>query len=147
MIYLDTSALAKMYVDEIGTGKIREIINSRTAIATSKLTYAEMLSAFARRTRAGDISDREFERLVSEFEINWNYFHIVEFKDELFPIIRKVIGKYFLKGADAVHLSSALWLKQTFKADITFVASDVNLLNAANAEVLQVVNPVRKCPV
>lgn len=140
MIYFDTSALAKKYVNEIGTEEIRGIIDSGSTIVTSKLTYAEMLSAFARRTRAGDISESEFDQLANDFESDWQSFHAIDFQDELFALVKQVIRAYALRGADSIHLASALWIRDSFKENITFVASDDSLIKAAHAEGLQVIN-------
>jgi hypothetical protein len=46
-----------------------------------------------------------------------------------------------LKGADSIHLSTALWLKRTLKEEVLFVASDLELLKAARAEKLKILNP------
>jgi hypothetical protein len=56
--------------------------------------------------------------------------------------IDEIIIKYALKGADSVHLSSALWLKKAMKQDLVFVASDLELIKAAKAEKLRIFNPV-----
>ena len=55
--------------------------------------------------------------------------------------MRPLLGKYPLKGADTVHFSSALWLKHAVQTDLTFVASDVTLVKAAQSERLKVVDP------
>ena len=141
MIYLDTSALAKNYIKEDGSDSINKIIADSPVIAISKITYPEILSALIRRNKTGDISNRELIKLTTEFESNWDYFVIVDFKDELLPLIKTVIQKHLLKAADAIHLSSALWLKNAARQDVTFVASDKNLLNAAQNERLQIINP------
>lgn len=141
MTYLDTSALAKKYIKEAGSKKIKDIIGKDAIIATSKLTYAEMLSALIRRMRSGDISKGEAERFISDFENDWCDFHSVDVKDDIFSIIKRVIRLYSLRGSDSIHLASAVWLKEMLKEDIAFVASDVNLLEAAQREGLQIINP------
>jgi predicted nucleic acid-binding protein len=105
VIYLDTSALAKNYIKEDGSGSINKIIADSPVIAISKITYPEILSALIRRNKTGDISNRELIKLITEFESNWDYFIIVDFKDELLPLIKTVIQKHLLKAADAIHLS------------------------------------------
>jgi hypothetical protein len=55
---------------------------------------------------------------------------------------KHVIEKHYLRRADSIHLSSALWLKDTINEEIAFVASDINLLNAASSEGLGIINPV-----
>ncbi len=143
MIYLDTSALAKKYISEAGSDSINKIINDTPDTpATSKITIPEMLSALNRRSRAGDIPGNKLAELEKAFGDDWNCFYIIDFHDELLPIVKRVIKKHFLKAADAVHLSSALWLRKAVKENITFVASDNALLEAAESEMLEALNPV-----
>jgi len=51
------------------------------------------------------------------------------------------IAKYPLRGADSVHMASALWLGNSARGALTFVASDANLLDAAAKESLVILNP------
>ena len=46
--YLDTSALVKFYVDEVGSNVVREIFNSNSDLSTSRLALVEATCAFAR---------------------------------------------------------------------------------------------------
>ena len=79
--------------------------------------------------------------MLDQFEADWKTVFVIELHDELLPTVKLLLTKYPLKGADTVHLSSALWLKWAAKADVTFVASDTNLLKAARGEGLKVINP------
>jgi len=56
MIYLDSSALVKRYIKEVGTEALRSMMAGERITATSKLAYPEILSAFMRKRRAGEIS-------------------------------------------------------------------------------------------
>lgn len=144
MIYFDSSALVKRYLKEDGTDMVRGILEKSPIIATSKLAYPEMISAFARKYKAGDLSKDKMDQAVGRFEEDWKYLLIIEIQDELLPIMKKTIKKYFLKGADGIHLSSAFWLQHTLKEEIIFVASDIHLLKAAQAEKLKIINPQEK---
>jgi predicted nucleic acid-binding protein len=141
VIYLDSSALVKRYIKEIGSERVESMMNSTTNIATSKLAYPELLSVFWRKYRERDISREGFDRIVNEFEADWEYLHIIEFKNDLLSIIKKLFGEHSLRGADTVHLASALWLKKMAGRGLTFVASDLNLIKAAEKERLVVINP------
>ncbi len=141
MIYLDTSAFVKKYVAEEGSENIVTIMQS-SVIATSRLTYPEILSTFVRRFRVGDITNNKLKEILKDFESDWDCFTILDIHEELLPIIKNVIEKHYLRGADSIHLSSALWLKDTINEDVAFVASDINLLNAASSEGLNSINPV-----
>ena len=61
--------------------------------------------------------------------------------DGLLPIIKTLVHNYPLKGADAVHLASALWLGRSLKENLVFMASDQMLLKAALSEKLLVLDP------
>ena len=141
MIYFDSSAIVKRYMEEAGSDNVNKMVNESSIIATSKLTYPEIVSAFTRKRRAGDISKDNYVKALNEFEKEWDYFFVIQFHDEFFSTIKKLIERHSLRAADSIHLASALWLKQSVKENITFVASDVILLNAARTEKLSVANP------
>jgi hypothetical protein len=141
VIYLDTSALAKIYVKEKGSDIVGKVFLNSSLISTSKITYPEMLSALLRRTSLGDISKRHLKSLINKFEEDWQSILVVEFHDELLSLCKKIIKRHLLKAADAIHLSSALWLRSNINDDIIFVASDDVLNRAASAERLKVLNP------
>ncbi|KXK30164.1 MAG: hypothetical protein UZ01_01637 [Candidatus Brocadia sinica] len=141
MIYLDTSALVKKYVAEEGSENLVTIMQS-SVIATSRPTYPEILSTFVRRFRVGDITNNKLKEMLKDFESDWDCFTILDIHEELLPIIKHLIEKHYLRGADSIHLSSALWLKDTINDEVAFVASDINLLNAASSENLNSINPV-----
>ena len=142
MIYLDSSALVKRYTEEAGTDFVKSILATNGLITTSKLTYPEMLSALMRKVRTGEIEKKTFNGIVDKFDKDWDHILVLDFHNDLLPIVKNLIEKHPLKAADAIHLSSALWLKLSSKVDVTFVASDSNLLKAAAAEKLQVMNPL-----
>ncbi|MGQ9645087.1 MAG: type II toxin-antitoxin system VapC family toxin [Thermodesulfobacteriota bacterium] len=131
MIYLDSSALVKRYFKEIGTDVVNSIVNSSKVKATSKRSCPEILSAFARKHRANEISHGLFQSAINRFESDWAQPYLIEFSDEMLQPIRQVTQKYPLRAADTVHLVSALWLRSSTKVDVTFVASDSRLLEAA----------------
>ena len=142
MIYFDSSALVKRYLKEVGSETVNAILLSEKTIATSKLAYPEILSAFMRKHRAGELSQKPLRSVIDQFESDWAYFFVIEFHGDLLAGIKALIEKYPLKGADSVHLSSALWLKQNTREDVQFVASDLMLLKIAESENLHVLNPV-----
>jgi len=144
MNYFDSSALVKRYVEETGTNFVKSILSGSGEIATSKLTYPEILSALMRKHRAGEIAKKLLQDIVARFEKDWYHILVLEFHNDLLQIVKSLIEKHPIKAADAIHLSSALWLKLSSKIDVTFVASDLNLLKAAQAEKLQIINPLNE---
>lgn len=141
MIYLDTSALVKKYVIEEGTGEVRALLKNEDTIITSKLTYAEVCASFARKLREGNLEKVSYNKAWESFLNDWEVFTLVEIREEIFPLIHKLTQTHPLRGADAVHLSSALWVGNEIGQSLRFVASDILLLRAAAKEGLEVMNP------
>lgn len=141
MIYFDTSALVKRYVKEKGTARVDALLADTDSFATSRLTYPEMLSAFQRRWREGAYSEDWLGRIIKNFETEWDSFIIIDFQEEFYKSTKHLIERYSLKGADSVHLSSALWLKHATGENLTFAACDKTLLHAAKAERLKTTDP------
>lgn len=141
MIYLDSSALVKRYVAEEGSDAIDRLLADHPYTATSRLAYPEILSALNRKHRAREFSARVLGGLIAAFESDWGKLFILEFDGELLPIIKQAIRKHAIRGADAVHLASAMWLRSVLKEDVIFACADAKLLDAARAERLLAFDP------
>jgi predicted nucleic acid-binding protein len=142
LIYLDSSALVKRYIVEKGTETLQSMMAGAGELVTSKLTYAEIWSAFMRKFREGGLKKKSLDAAAERFEMDWDHFFVIDFHDELPAIIKKLVKRHPLKAVDAVHLSSAMWLEEEIQANLTFIASDYGLLKAAEAEHLRVGNPL-----
>ena len=141
MIYLDSSALIKNYSQEPGTHRVREILSGADGCSISKIGYAEICAAFGRKNRENPKDRRVHLIGFQRFQEDWKLLNIVELEDDLLPVICGLTKKYPLRGADAIHLASALWLERVLRDEVTFVAADGRLLEAARDEKLKTVNP------
>ena len=77
ILYLDTSALVKLYAEEAGSEVVRRTVAASDLIATSLLSYAEARSALARKCRGGEIAHAALNRLRQEFERDWARLHVL----------------------------------------------------------------------
>jgi predicted nucleic acid-binding protein len=153
VLYLDSSALAKKYIREKGSEAIQQKITAQTgaeAIAfTSVLTYAEILAAFTRRAKEGTLSSREVRRARQDFETDWAVgLAPLTLDSSVLLLVRDVLLHFSLKGSDAIHLASALWLRDAARtgtsgraSKLIFATSDTRLGNAAVDRNLEVFNP------
>jgi uncharacterized protein with PIN domain len=57
-VYLDTSALAKWYLDEPGSEVFAEYLQGVDVAIISRLTHTEMRSLLSRRRRMGELERR-----------------------------------------------------------------------------------------
>lgn len=143
MIFWDSSAFVKKYLREDGSNAVLRRLAGDPVVATSILSYAEIRAAFARKARERGVTGAVLERLNRAFEADWQSLIIVRVNDAILPAIRDVFGRHPLRGADAVHLASALYLaRQTRSANLGFACADGRLLEAAGAEGLVAWNPL-----
>lgn len=155
MIYIDSSALLKHYVHEAGTDVLDEKLNETSGqhrnIFVSVLGYAEILATFARRIRENHRLGRQIELLQEQFKNDW-MFEIthVELNARVLLFVPRLVSSYPLKGSDAVHLASALWLRDALTLGVefghanrrlTFATSDKQLKRAVLAEGLELLDP------
>ena len=67
--YLDTSALVKLYHQEIGTEQVEALFKeSDSSLVVSELAAVELYSTVARKVRTGEISDEAFDAICPNFE-------------------------------------------------------------------------------
>jgi predicted nucleic acid-binding protein len=137
ILYLDTSALVKKYVKEPGSSKVISAWKKALGIATSAVTYAEMLAAFHRKSREERIDPSVMEDLVAAFLKDWKSLIIVEVNDKLNELLPPLIDRHALRGFDAIHLASALILNSAVTDSFLFACYDERLLAAARAEALE----------
>ena len=140
-LYVDSSALVKKYVQETGSDRVFNLLAQSGIAVTSKLAYPEILAGLNRKRREKGITEKDYREAVVDFESDWLALLIIEFQDELLPLIKQLLTKHSLKGSDTVHLASALWIQKAAKEKLSFVASDIQLLRAAKAEKLEIINP------
>ncbi len=131
-LYLDTSALVKLYVDEHGSALVRSRVHEAELVATSEIAYLETRSALARRRREKAFSLAAHRRLLEDFEIDWDRYLKVA---ATMTLIRSAAGfadRHPLRANDALHLASAALLRNG--EDVMFASWDDTLDRAAKRE-------------
>jgi uncharacterized protein len=150
ILYLGTSCLIKLYVDEEGSEEIRTWLGAAEIVATCRIAYTEVMSALETRLQTGDISRENYDRVVAIFSEDWSNVAKVDFDEcEAGDFVKK----YGLSRFGALHLSaakllagagrqpeSAMGKKSGAPLHITLLFSSVDerLLKAAKAEGLNI---------
>lgn len=127
-IFLDTSTLAKRYVQEPGSEELEELFSSLVKEAfVSTLAFAEFAAAIGKKLRNKEMLEEPASKAMRELEKDWDgLFSKIPLTDDLAVSAASLAIKYPLTGADAVHLASAA----AIDADL-FVVSDNLLISAA----------------
>ncbi|HLG31103.1 MAG TPA: type II toxin-antitoxin system VapC family toxin [Candidatus Brocadiales bacterium] len=132
ILYLDTSSIVKLYIEEAGTDAVRRWAGEAEVLATCRIAYPELISALNRRLRGGDISRKEFRILIDGFSKEWTDFAIIDF-DEIEA--GRLSEKYGLRGFDAIHLSALKLLKDRDNhISLAFSSFDKELNRAAASD-------------
>jgi len=137
-IFLDTSTLAKRYVQEPGSEELEELFFSLVKEAfVSTLAFVEFAAAIGRKLRKKEILEESAAKAMRELEKDWHgLFSKIPLTDDLAMSAASLAVQYPLTGADAVHLASAL----AVDADL-FVVSDNLLISAAEKIGIKPYNP------
>lgn len=138
-LVLDTSALVKLYLDEPGSQSIQERV-AKTTVALSHLAYGEVYATFARRLRENLLNDNEHDAVCTAFEEDWTAVLRIPLSAEVLAHVPPLCRRHPLRGADALHLASAMMLVER-EIDVTFASSDRRQLEAAATEGLATLAP------
>lgn len=95
--YLDTSAIAKRYVNEPGSRWIRELVAARPRhlFASSRLLIVEIASALTRRLREKLITPRVYRDALKTFDDDCQFeYQLIEATDETIHTARDLVMRY-----------------------------------------------------
>jgi predicted nucleic acid-binding protein len=134
LVYLDTSSLVKLYVEEDGSSDVAALVGSSKVTATSIVAYAEAKAAFARRCREKAFTRKEHESIKTFFDKDWSNYFILNVTGEIISLAGNLAEKHSLRGFDSIHLSSALTLRRELSSPVTFSCFDDNLQKAFERE-------------
>ena len=90
ILFCDTSALLKLFVDEIGSDSMAKARSDSEAIAVCRITWAESMAALAQRSRVKGANQTGLAQAKSLFENTWSNFVISEVTQ---PLVEKA-GMY-----------------------------------------------------
>jgi uncharacterized protein len=131
ILYLDTSALMKLYVEEPGTEAVRRAAEEAEALATHTIAYPQIRSAFARLHREERFSDDDLSRVKAFFVEDWPRFVRVQADEPLLRRAGDLAELLALRGYDSVHLAAGEHTKLQGGAAVLFACFDARLSKAA----------------
>jgi predicted nucleic acid-binding protein len=130
IVYFDSSALVKLVLDEPGSDVAAELWNACDAALSSRLAYPEVRAALAAAGRNHDLTESEVTAAADDWETFWASMRPIELSADVEKVAGELASVHRLRGADAVHLASALALAP---ADVTVAVWDKRLHAGAAA--------------
>ena len=140
ILYLDTSALVKLYVPETDSDKLIQLVDAAEMPSTSRMAYAEARAAFARKRREQAVNLRDYRTLVQDLDNDWETFFIVDVSDPLIKRAGQLAETFALRGYDAVHLASAVIVAEQGSEAVMFACFDEKLSRAGRRQGLTVLS-------
>lgn len=130
-LYLDTSSLVKLYVDEPGSDEVRGLVDRARIVATSVIAYAEARSALARLRREGALRPAAFTSIKRVLDKDWPSYLTLDVTGAISQAAGDLAEQYRLRGYDSVHLASFLEVARRAGAGETHFSSFDDRLNRA----------------
>lgn len=134
ILYLDSSALVKCYVEEEGSLDVVRLIQSSEIAGTAILSRAEVVAAIARAARMGNISHEEGRLAIEAFEADWTNVVRIQITEAIIAQAARIAWQKGLRGYDAVHLACAIAWRDALQAPIVMVTYDRELWQGAQQE-------------
>ncbi|RMG61066.1 MAG: PIN domain-containing protein [Deltaproteobacteria bacterium] len=138
ILYLDTSCLVKIYVEEEGSELVQQKIDESEIVATSLIAYAELFSAVSRKLREGQINRSGFTRVKEQIEKDWNSLLSVKPTEKIVREAANLCVRHGVRAYDAIHIRSAQEIAEKTGVGILFLSSDNQQTKAAEKEGLEV---------
>jgi uncharacterized protein len=108
LVYFDASALVKLLAEEPGSDLAAQLWDGCDAAVASRLAYPEVRAALAAAARNHDLSEDELDGAEQAWEEYWAAVRPVELTAAVERHAGQLTRQHALRGADAVHLASAL---------------------------------------
>lgn len=151
-LYLDTSALVKLYVEEDHSGLVDVAAEGASDVYVSAIAELEALATFARLRHEGRLDDEGFARVTAKLEEDLeDGYVVVPYGRELAARAGELALKHEgLRAYDALHLATALSAAEDEAAGggvpVRMMCFDARLLRAVRAEKFALYWPSRDAP-
>ncbi|MGC9336182.1 MAG: type II toxin-antitoxin system VapC family toxin [Anaerolineae bacterium] len=149
--FVDSSALVKRYVAEVGTAWVQSLADpdARNHLIIARITQVEITGALARREREGSLDSEAVSRALDtlRYDLDTQY-QVVELDPSVAGMAAQLARLHPLRAYDAVQLASAQQIYAAFAQDVdppfTFLTADDRLLTVAGSVGLPADNPNRR---
>ncbi|MGL4744222.1 MAG: type II toxin-antitoxin system VapC family toxin [Dermatophilaceae bacterium] len=131
ILYLDTSALVPLVVDEPSSAACGEVWDAADRVVVTRLAYVESWAALGRARQLARISRAHVEQARTLLDELWSVADVLEIDRALMTLAAHLAVDHQLRGFEATHCAAALAVD-----DVALVAAsgDRRLLEAWRAE-------------
>lgn len=131
MLYCDTSALLKLYIDEAGTAQMRTLCASKLTIFVAEITWAEMRAALAQRIRLNLTPQSTADAALDRLRTEWVQFSKIPIGRELIEKAGDFAAGFGLRAYDSVQLAAGHEMQLALAGQMQWCCYDKQLNAAA----------------
>ncbi|MDP1645757.1 MAG: type II toxin-antitoxin system VapC family toxin [Thiobacillus sp.] len=131
ILFLDTSALVKLYIVETDSPAIHEAVTRAETVAVCRIAWAEACAALARRAREVPVDEAATIAARQALTQDWPHFFIVEVTQAVVERACEFAETFALRGYDSVQLAAASEILAAAPGEVGFACFDNRLNKAA----------------
>jgi predicted nucleic acid-binding protein len=122
-VYAETSAVLRWLFADESAESVRSVLIAAPKVLTSRLTLIETRRVVRRAERQGRITSAQAADILSVFAQAASTWGILEISEEVARRAEEAFPAEPVRALDAIHLASALFLRQAFP-DLAIVTTD-----------------------
>jgi predicted nucleic acid-binding protein len=123
-VFLDSSALVKLYHEEDGSQKVQDILSqSVEPLFLSEIAKLEFRSAIWKKVRTGDLNEKKANAVISFFQNDSSNYQWITLETKIVVDASDLLMKHGTKGLrtlDSIQLASAMSIKDENIYCLTF---------------------------
>ena len=139
ILYLDTSALVKLFLEEEHSDFVRDRAQASTLVMVSELTWTELCAALSLKRRTGLITGTQVGATLAEMTMGWPRYQRLGTDAALFTEAGELALRLDLRAYDSVQLASAWRAFGVIGPALQFCSFDRKLNTAAQGLGLPVI--------
>lgn len=122
---------------------MQDLFAHKPVVACATLGLIEVTATLARKGKAGQLGLSALEQKLQEVETDWQNFIQIQFLAEVVVRAKDLARTLALRGADSIHLASALSLQSRLPQgdQVIFITSDQELKFASQMSNLIPLDP------
>ena len=137
IVYLDSSALVKRYVEEPGSREMARLIERAALAGTAVITRVEVAAALAKAIRARALSREQAGAALQAMQEDWESLVRLQLTELLISRAASLAWQHGLRGYDATHLAAALFWSEMLGEPVALATWDRQLWKAARENGLE----------
>lgn len=131
ILFCDSSALVKLYLQEDDSGAVRSQAAASELLAVCRIAWVEVMSALARRARERPQDTAAIATARERFEADWPRYLCLDLTQELAQLAGDYADMFALRAYDSVQLAAAELARREMPGELQFACFDARLIRAA----------------